>query len=142
MALSLDRLEHSTRALELGRIHFASGRFFEAHAIWEDAWRLETGLMRRLLQGLIMAAAAYHKMAVQQHARGMTLLLERSLERLGPVPDGFAGLELERFRAGLERSLLEGRAWLAGAPLPSGPAPLGAHLSSGGPAGASAEPEA
>jgi hypothetical protein len=130
-------MEHSAEALEAGRIHYACGRYFEAHAVWEEAWRLESGLTRRLLQGLIMAAAAYHKMAAQRHPLGMTLLLERALERLRPVPDGFAGLELDRFRTGLERSLLEGRAWLAGAPTPSGPAPLGARLSSGT-AGASA----
>jgi predicted metal-dependent hydrolase len=123
MALSLGRMEISAAALERGRVHFTSGRFFEARETWEAAWRAESGLMRRVLQGLILAAGAYQKMAARQ-PRGMTLLLERAIERLGPAPDGFGGLELDRFRAGLDRSLAEGRAWLAGAPPPSGPAPL------------------
>lgn len=129
MALPLDRLDWLAATLEHGRIQFASGRFFEAHESWEAAWRQESGAPRRLLQGLILAAAAYHKMASQRQPRGMTLLLERALEQLGPLPDGFQGLELERFRAGLERSLLEARAWLAGGPVPAGPAPLGRRLS-------------
>lgn len=124
MALSFGRMELSAAALERGRVLFVSGRFFEAHSAWEDAWRSESGLMRRVLQGLIQAAGAYQKMALGQ-PRGMARLLDRALEQLGPVPEGFAGLELDRFRAGLERSLLEGRAWLEGAPPPSGPAPLG-----------------
>jgi uncharacterized protein len=138
MALSLDRLERSAAFLEHGRVQFASGRFFEAHEIWEEAWRTETGMTHRLLQGLIMAAAAYHKMALQRQPLGMARLLEKSLERLAPLPDGFAGLELDRFRTGLERSLLEARAWLAGGPAPAGPAPLGAWIRSPGAAPASA----
>ena len=139
MALSLERMTRTADALELGRVRYAAGQFFEAHAVWEEAWRLESGLPRRLLQGLIMAAGAYHKMAARQ-PRGMVLLLERALERLAPIPEGFEGLELERFRAGLASSLEEARAWLDGAPPPSGPAPLGARLRArpGGPGASSA----
>jgi len=132
MALSMSRLERSAVALEAGRIHYVSGRFFEARVAWEEAWHGETDPMRRLLQGLIMAAGAYHKLAHGQPA-GMCALLERALERLAPFQEGFAGLELDRFRAGLERSLVEARAWSAGAMAPSGPASLAAG---GGRAGA------
>jgi len=131
MALSLSRHDSSMAALERGRIHYVSGRFFEAHEAWEVAWHGESGPVRRLLQGLIMAAGAYNKLASRQPAAGMIVLLERALERLGPLPDGFAGLELDRFRAGLERSLVEARAWRAGAPAPAGPAPLGVVVSTG-----------
>ena len=131
MAPSPEALARSLAALERGRVHYVCGRYFQAHEDWEAAWRVESGPMRRLLQGLIMAAAAYHKMAAQQHAVGMSILLERALEQLRPLPGGFAGLELDRFRAGLERSLDEARAWRVGAPPPAGPAPLGAALSTG-----------
>ena len=127
MALSLDRMERSLAALEAGRVHYACGRFFTAHEAWEAAWRGEVGLMRRLLQGLILAAAAYHKMAALQHPRGMVLLLERALDALGPIPHGFGGLDLERFRAGLGRSLDEARRGRDGGPAPAGPAPLDVH---------------
>ena len=126
MAPSLDRTERLARRLELGRVHYACGRFFEAHQVWELAWREESGTPRLLLQGLILAAGAYHKMANQQQPVGMAALLEKALDRLEQLPDGLAGLELARFKDGLRRSLREARAWRDGAPTPSGPAPLGA----------------
>jgi predicted metal-dependent hydrolase len=127
MALSMDRLQQTEGALERGRELFTAGRFFDAHAAWEEAWRGENGPMRRLLQGLILAAAAYHKLAVQRQPWGMTRLLELSLERLEPLPDGMAGLRLDRFRAGLIASREEAIDWHLGGPSPSGPAPLGVY---------------
>ena len=37
------------RALAEGSRHFDAGRYFEAHEVWEDAWRVEEGEARRLL---------------------------------------------------------------------------------------------
>ncbi|HET9555257.1 MAG TPA: DUF309 domain-containing protein [Anaeromyxobacteraceae bacterium] len=128
MAPTQDRLWRTAEALERGRELYAAGRFFEAHEAWEVAWREESGAMRRLLQGLIQATAAYHKMAVQRQPRGMTRLLAMALDRLQPIPDGFAGLRLDRFRAGLVQSREEAFAWYSGGPAPSGPAPLGTYL--------------
>jgi predicted metal-dependent hydrolase len=139
MSLSIERLEPTSQALERGRELYAAGRFFEAHEAWEDAWREETGATRRLLQGLIMAAAAYHKMAVQRQSAGMTRLLTKALERLQPLPDGLAGLRLARFRAGLVDSREEALVWQAGGPCPSGPAPLGTYLTDAGQPPAPAE---
>src|SRR5690242_13048447 len=105
---SLSRpLDAPNQALEEGRRLYTAGRFFEAHEVWEEAWRAESGTLRQLLQGLIHVAAAYHKMAVQRHAFGTLKLLDHSLERLHAIPDGFAELELDRLRDGLERSRLE-----------------------------------
>ena len=128
MALSHTRLVATEEALEQGREAFAAGRFFEAHAHWEEAWRLESGTHRRLLQGLIQAAAAYHKMSVQRHPAGMVKLLDRALEQLRGIPDGFAMLQLDRLRTGLVRSRDEALAWCSGGPSPAGPAPLGTYL--------------
>jgi predicted metal-dependent hydrolase len=128
MEHATDRLERTAEALERGRELYAAGRFFEAHAAWDVAWREESGTMRRLLQGLIQAAGAYHKMAVQRQPRGMTRLLAMALDRLQPIPDGFAGLRLDRFRAALVQSREEAFAWYSGGPAPSGPAPLGTYL--------------
>jgi predicted metal-dependent hydrolase len=123
-ALSITHLDTTAAALERGRELYAAGKFFEAHQAWEAAWRQEIGPMRRLLQGLIQAAGAYHKMAEHRHPLGMARLLELSLEQLEPLPDGFAGLKLARFREALAESRMEAYAWLAGAPAPGGPAPL------------------
>jgi predicted metal-dependent hydrolase len=131
MALSMKRLDQTEQALERGRVLYAAGRFFEAHEAWEEAWREESGATRRLLHGLILVAAAYHKMAVQRQALGMSRLLDKGLAELQPLPDGFAGLRLARFRAALVESREEALAWLAGGPSPSGSAPLGAYVTGG-----------
>lgn len=128
MALSITRLELTEQALERGRVLYAAGRFFEAHEAWEEAWREEAGATRRLLHGLILVAAAYHKMAIQRQAAGMTRLLEKALDELQPLPDGFAALRLTRFKAGLAESREEALIWLSGGPSPSGPAPLGLYV--------------
>jgi predicted metal-dependent hydrolase len=124
MGSSFDRTERLARLLEQGRVHYACGRFFQAHEAWAMAWREECGSVRLLLQGLILAAAAYHKMGAEEPV-GMSILLERALDRLEHLPDGLIGLELDRFRDGLARSLHEALVWRAGGPSPSGPAPLG-----------------
>jgi hypothetical protein len=125
MAIANDLPGWQARLLEQGRIHYASGRFFTALEIWAVGWRDGSGTPRLLLQGLILAAGAYQKMAAGQPV-GMALLLERSLERLQFLPDGLAGLQIERFRQGLRGSLLEAWDWQEGAPPPSGAAPLAA----------------
>ncbi len=127
-ALSITHLDTTAAALERGRELYAAGKFFDAHQAWEAAWRQEIGPMRRLLQGLIQAAGAYHKMAEHRHPLGMARLLDLAIEQLDPLPDGFAGLQLARFREGLAESRMEAYAWLAGAPAPAGPAPLGAAV--------------
>jgi predicted metal-dependent hydrolase len=131
MALDHARWRATAEALELGREHYVAGRYFEAHLVWEEAWRREWGTHRRLLQGLIQVAAAYHKMAVQRHPLGMVKLLDRATELLAPIPDGFAQLQLDRLREGLTRSRDEARTWLSGGPAPAGPAPLGSSLRAG-----------
>lgn len=128
MALSITRLELTEQALERGRVLYVAGRFFEAHEAWEEAWREETGATRRLLHGLILVAAAYHKMAIQRQAAGMTRLLEKALAELQPLPDGFGGLKLARFRLAVAESREEALLWMGGGPSPSGPAPLGLYV--------------
>lgn len=132
MALSLGRIEQSAQALERGRELYVAGRFFDAHEVWEEAWREEHGAMRRLLHGLIQVAAAYHKMAVQRQPLGMTKLLAAGIEQLAPLPDGMGGLQLTRFRDGLAQSRQEALVWLAGGPAPAGPAPLGIYVREAG----------
>ena len=75
--------------LEEGRALFNAGRFFEAHEAWEEAWRVETGPPRLLLQGLIQIAAGFLK-AGQGRAAGAVRLLEsgvRKMDEAGPPPE-------------------------------------------------------
>jgi predicted metal-dependent hydrolase len=125
METTAERLGLTASVLERGRTEFALGHFFEAHEAWLQAWRASFGDERRLLQGLIQAAGAYHKMSRGRQPIGMSILLERALEQLEPLPDGYAGLDLDGFRRGLRRSRQEALGWQSGGPAPSGPARLG-----------------
>jgi predicted metal-dependent hydrolase len=92
----------TVEALERGRVLFNAGSYFEAHEVWEEAWLQETGEPRRLLQGLIQIAAALHKAARGERARGCVLLLEWGSTKLEGIADSSAGLALGRFRARLK----------------------------------------
>jgi hypothetical protein len=124
MALCEYRYERLFHQVERGRLAFEAGQHLEAVGHWELAWREEFGASRQLLQGLMQAAGAYRKQELAEPI-GMIKLLLLAIERVGPIPDGFAGLRLDDLRAGLERSRREAIIWVAGGPRPGPAAPLG-----------------
>jgi uncharacterized protein len=100
------------RALAEGVRRFDGGRYFDAHEIWEDAWRVETGPVRRGLQGLIQIAAGFHKGLVSGSPAGMITLLERGLARLDAAAE--AGLvDAARLAPVVEAWLAAARRWAA-----------------------------
>jgi uncharacterized protein len=102
------------RALGKGRRLFNSGRFFEAHEVWEEAWLREAGESRQLLQGLIQIAAGYHQAFDRGHASGCVRLLEAGWNRLQALPERTGGLSLAAFRDAVATSLEQARAWHRG----------------------------
>ena len=124
MALCEKRHQRLIQWVENGRVAFEAGHYFEAVGTWVLAWREESGASRQLLQGLMQVAGAYRKQELAEPI-GMIKLLLLAIERIGPIPDGFAGLRLDDFRAGLERSRREAISWVSGGPRPGPAAPLG-----------------
>ena len=119
----VETLPETTRApLAAGVGLFDAGRFFDAHEIWETAWRGETGARRLALQGLIQIAAGFHKGLVQGRPAGMVRLLEAGLGRL-EASGGIGGLEPDAFRAQVERWRDAARAWAEAGERPSLPLP-------------------
>ena len=108
--------------LARGRALFNSGLYFEAHEAWEDAWRAETGAVRRTLHGLIQVAAGLHKATRQNQPKGCVHLLAAGLEKLREVPEDSCGLALEEFREAVGEALERARRWQAGEPGLDGPA--------------------
>ncbi len=123
MASTSPRHLPSPDLVERGRLAFEAGRYFEAVSHWEVAWREELGTRRRLLQGLMQAAGAYHKRGLGE-PRGMVKLLQLAMDQIGPLPDAFDGLRLELFRDGLRRSWGEAIGWSTGGPRPAADARL------------------
>jgi hypothetical protein len=62
---------------------FDAGAFFEAHEVWEARWRAETNpSARRLLQGFIQVAAAFHKLFVMKNPASAARLLARGRAKI------------------------------------------------------------
>jgi predicted metal-dependent hydrolase len=81
---------------------FNAGHFYEAHEVWEEAWRREQGVRRQLLQGLILVAAGWVKREAG-NARGTRVLFTRALERLEGLPPVCEGVDVERLRPQVAR---------------------------------------
>jgi predicted metal-dependent hydrolase len=82
-----------------GARFFDAGAFFEAHEAWEERWRVETDpSARRLLQGLIQIAAAFHKLVVSRSPASAARLLAKGVAKLDGCPDPIAAPSLAAFR--------------------------------------------
>src|SRR5512142_3143988 len=110
--------EATRRALAEGCRRFDAGRYFEAHEVWEDAWRVEAGDVRQLLQGLIQVAAGFHKGLVQGRPAGMVRLLSAGLGRLDDV-GGLGQLDLAPLRTDVLRWREAAERWSEGGERPA-----------------------
>ena len=90
-----------TRLLEEGILLFNRGQFFEAHEVWEDAWRRARDEDRVFLHGLIQVAAGFHKLQCSQPS-GTVSLLSKGVAKLAAVPADAFFPELRSFRASVE----------------------------------------
>ena len=90
-----------TRLLEDGILLFNRGQFFEAHEVWEDAWRLARDEEEVFLHGLIQVAAGFHKLECGQPS-GTVSLLTKGAAKLAAIPADAFIPELPSFRASVE----------------------------------------
>ncbi len=72
---------------------FNAGQWYEAHEVWEEAWKHESGLRRALLQGLILVAAGWVQ-RTRGRFEGARILFTRALERLEPLPALYEGVDV------------------------------------------------
>jgi predicted metal-dependent hydrolase len=85
-------------SLALGARLFDAGEFFEAHEAWEQHWRRASDeTERRLLQGLIQVAAAFHKLLVTRSTQAAQRLLAKGLAKLDACPELVAARGLGPF---------------------------------------------
>ena len=70
-----------------GAVLFDAGNYFEAHEVWEDAWRATRDPeANRLLHGLIQSAAAAIKLR-ESNFRGASTLTDRAAANLAGLSD-------------------------------------------------------
>ena len=83
-------LSSESDAFAAGVSLYTAGAFFEAHEAWEEIWRglpADRPEERRVLQGLIQVAAAFHKLFAMHRPKSAARLLRRGVEKLADVAE-------------------------------------------------------
>jgi hypothetical protein len=93
--------EKDRESIERGIDLFNEGRYFDAHERWEGPWlRMPQGREKDFLQGLIMAAGAFHHYSRRECAGAGELLL-RSIDFLEKKSDLYPEMETDSLVASL-----------------------------------------
>lgn len=104
-ALSAEPRVHLSGAdresIQSGMDLYNAGEYWACHEELEEVWLDAPSEDKLFLQGLIQAAAAFHKYLVQENAVGAVKLLTRSLNKLTLYSDSYMGLEMGAFKRGL-----------------------------------------
>jgi predicted metal-dependent hydrolase len=91
---------------EQGIILFNSGKFYEAHEVWEDLWRLTNGPLKVCYQGLIQAAVGMHHL-FNLNEVGAASQLQKSIRNLEAGAAAAWDLDIESLIQQLHGILLE-----------------------------------
>jgi predicted metal-dependent hydrolase len=89
------------RDLRIGEALFNEGLFFDCHEYLEGAWNRSAGEEKIMLQGIIQAAAGFHKLELGS-PDGCFELLGKSVEKLSAIRDRRRE-PLLKFAASLDR---------------------------------------
>lgn len=94
-----------TQALRNGLVAYRAGRFYEAHAAWEELRLHEPeGQMRTFLHGLIFLASAMHKLFSMNSPGGALKMLGMAEDRIGGAPDGICGISVGKLIADIGKA--------------------------------------
>ena len=86
-------------ALLAGVALFDTGRYFEAHEVWEGPWLTEQDPeVRRFLQALIQLAAGFHKLRSPAGEAPSASLLRKAIAKLADLPDELQGIDVASLR--------------------------------------------
>jgi len=101
--------------LQDGILLFNSGRYYEAHEVWEDLWRQTTGPSKVCYQGLIQAAVGmYHLSNLNEN--GAASQLQKSIRNLEAGGSAVADLDIPGLIQQLHGILLEMHSGVAMSP--------------------------
>ncbi len=74
---------------------FNQGKFFDAHEVLEDVWRAAPHDEKKIWQGLIQVAVAFHHYSTGNRV-GMRSVLVRAMKNLAGHPRNFHGVQVPR----------------------------------------------
>jgi uncharacterized protein len=97
--VTADKLEH-LRGIAL----FNQGKFFDAHEVLEDVWRAAPQEEKRIWQGLVQVAVAFHHHSTGNLV-GMRSVLVRAMKNLAGHPQNFHGIRVPRLLESLTQWL-------------------------------------
>jgi hypothetical protein len=86
--------------------HFNSGRYFDAHEVWEEIWLLSSGDTKVFYQMLIQAAVGLHHYE-RGNSRGARGMHSNVVEKLGRLPSVFLSLDLVEFSQNFNEFLVD-----------------------------------
>jgi len=101
--------------LDEGIILFNSARYFEAHEVWEDLWRVTAGPLKTCYQGLIQAAVGLHHLS-NLNETGAISQLQKSIRNLSRGAGAAPDLDVPGLIEQLEGILLEMRSGVSLSP--------------------------
>jgi uncharacterized protein len=87
---------------------FESGKWWETHEVLEHVWIGQRGVHRRFLGGVILLAAALHKIRKQGDPIAARRLYARALTHLAWVPDEFNRVNLRQLETDVHAALQDG----------------------------------
>lgn len=95
----------ATQNLRRGLAAYKAGRFYDAHAIWEELRLHEPeGPMRTFLHGLIFLASAMHKLFSMKSPGGALKMLAMAEARIAGAPEGTCGMAVSKLVAEIARA--------------------------------------
>jgi predicted metal-dependent hydrolase len=92
--------------LDDGIIFFNSGRYFEAHEVWEDLWRETFGDLRLFYQGLIQTAVGLHHLS-RGNLIGARAQLAKALPKLDERSGRATAIDVDSLQRDLRKVLDE-----------------------------------
>jgi uncharacterized protein len=94
--------------LEEGITFFNTGRYYEAHEVWEDLWRETEGPLKALYQGLIQAAVGLHHLN-RDNLTGASSQIQKSIRHLSEFTGDFRDIDRPGLIRQLSTALIDGR---------------------------------
>ena len=92
----------------LGLKHFNAGEYFEAHEELETAWKDESGEIRDLYKGILLAGVTYLHIT-RANYEGAVKVYGRSQKWITKWPDVCRGVQVARLRKDLDSAIAEVR---------------------------------